>query len=160
LPEDIVLLLGSNMGDSIRLIEKAGEMVREKVGEVSKKSKLYKTAPWGKTDQEWFLNQAILVSANSSPEEILPLIQSIEKEIGRERKEKWGARLIDIDMLAAGPKILTLPELTLPHLYLHLRRFSLIPLRDVWPDWVHPILHQDVDEMLANCPDKGEVVPV
>jgi 2-amino-4-hydroxy-6-hydroxymethyldihydropteridine diphosphokinase len=146
------------MGDSQALIEKARKFVSERVGEIRKASQLYKTAPWGKTDQEWFLNQAILVETKSSPREVLPVIQEIEKEIGRERKEKWGARLIDIDMLLADSEVITLPELTVPHPYLHMRRFSLIPLKDVWPEWVHPVLHQSVAEMLENCPDMGKVL--
>lgn len=152
--------MGSNMGDSRTLIGQAQKMISERVGEIRKESIIYKTAPWGKTDQEWFLNQAILVETNSTPQEILPVIQSIEKEIGRERKEKWGARLIDIDMLLADSEVIATPELTLPHPYLHMRRFSLIPLRDVWADWVHPVLHQTIGEMLENCPDKGEVIAV
>jgi 2-amino-4-hydroxy-6-hydroxymethyldihydropteridine diphosphokinase len=147
------------MGNSEALLAQARTMISDTIGSTLKTSKIYKTAPWGKTDQDWFLNQAILLNTELEPSEILSGVHSIEKEIGRERKEKWGARLIDVDILLAGDLVLMTPELTLPHPYLHLRRFTLIPLQDVLPEWEHPSLHQNMQQLLDHCPDKSEVLP-
>jgi 2-amino-4-hydroxy-6-hydroxymethyldihydropteridine diphosphokinase len=156
-----VFLIGSNMGDSKVLINRAKEKLGEKFGSIRKESRLYKTEPWGKTDQNWFLNQTVLIDIKKlSPHEILKEVLEIEHEIGRTRQDKWGPRLIDIDILIMFWGVIETPDLVIPHPHLHERRFSLIPLQDVWPNWRHPILNQTIPQMLANCPDKGEVIPI
>jgi 2-amino-4-hydroxy-6-hydroxymethyldihydropteridine diphosphokinase len=158
----VLLLLGSNQGDSRGMIEMAKAKIVEKFGGYYDLSALYKTAPWGKTDQNWFLNQVVhVLVSGSTPLGVLQTILEIEAELGRTRNDKWGPRLIDIDILTIGIRgecIIETPELTVPHPHLHERRFSLIPLKDVWPNWRHPILNQTIDELLENCPDKGQVI--
>jgi 2-amino-4-hydroxy-6-hydroxymethyldihydropteridine diphosphokinase len=152
-----VLLLGSNLGDSKKLLSEAKSRIEKSIGEVLGSSKIYNTAPWGKTDQPPFLNQALLVETELSPEIILNRIKQIEHALGRERIEKWGARLIDIDILLIDDLVYFSSELAVPHPHLHERRFSLIPLQDVWPDWEHPVRKQSIEKMLETCSDTGAV---
>ena len=121
-------------------------------------SALYQTAPWGKANQPDFLNQAVRLETELDPEELLGVILQIEAEIGRVRKEKWGARVIDIDILHFGDKVFQTQRLTIPHPLMHERRFSLLPLLEVDPGWIHPLLHKDVATLIMDCPDKGEVI--
>ncbi|WP_338152739.1 2-amino-4-hydroxy-6-hydroxymethyldihydropteridine diphosphokinase [Rufibacter ruber] len=126
-------------------------------GKTSQKSKLYETAAWGLEDQPDFLNQALIFETDLSPEEVLYATQKVEQDLGRERKIKWGARVIDIDILFYGQEILNLPQLQIPHPQLHLRRFVLAPLAEIAPTWEHPVLKKTVVELLKDCPDTLEV---
>ncbi|CCH56082.1 2-amino-4-hydroxy-6-hydroxymethyldihydropteridinepyrophosphokinase [Fibrisoma limi BUZ 3] len=151
------LLLGANLGDRVATLRRAVDLIAERVGTVAQQSAVYETAPWGVTDQPTFLNQVIAVQIDVSPEETLTRTQAIEQELGRVRHEKWGARLIDIDILYYDQLVLHTDTLTVPHPYLHERRFTLVPLADIAPDFAHPVFHKTTTELLNELPDDGQV---
>ena len=153
----LILLLGANLGDRLQTLLCAIDLIAERVGPVVRQSGLYETAPWGVTDQPAYLNLVMVVETTLEPEAVLNQTQAIEQELGRVRLEKWGARVIDIDILYYDQLILQTDQLTIPHPYLHQRRFTLMPLAEIAPDFVHPILHKTTVELLADCEDKGEV---
>ena len=109
------LLLGSNLGDRVNNLEKAIALIDLHIGVVLKRSSVYETKPWGKSDQPDFLNMALIIKSSLGPEQILSYALSIEHKMGRSRVEKWGARLIDIDLLYVETEIINSAELTLPH---------------------------------------------
>ncbi|WP_080058224.1 2-amino-4-hydroxy-6-hydroxymethyldihydropteridine diphosphokinase [Spirosoma aerolatum] len=153
----ILLLLGANLGDRIRALHRANELLADRVGVVAQRSAIYETAPWGVTDQPTYLNQVVAVETTLPPDELLRQTQAIEQALGRVRLERWGARLIDIDMLYYGQLIIQTPHLTIPHPYLHQRRFTLVPLAEIAPDFLHPILQKTTLELLTECTDTSEV---
>ncbi len=101
-------------------------------------SSLYITAPWGKTDQEAFINQVIEIETELSPLDLLHVLQEIEIKLGRLRNEKWGPRIIDLDILLYGQETIKLKELTVPHPYMLERLFVLIPLQEIEPELIFP----------------------
>ncbi|SFD29603.1 2-amino-4-hydroxy-6-hydroxymethyldihydropteridine diphosphokinase [Spirosoma endophyticum] len=151
------LLLGANLGDRVQTLRRAVELITERVGAVFRQSGLYETAPWGVADQPSYLNQVVAVETTLEPYVVLGQTQAIEQELGRVRLEKWGARVIDIDILYYDQLILQTDTLTIPHPYLHQRRFTLVPLTEIAPDFVHPVLLKTNLELLAECEDRGEV---
>lgn len=153
----LYLLLGGNLGDRILYLQQARETIAAQVGIITQTSALYETAAWGKTDQPSFLNQVLEVDTNLSPEDVLQTINMIEHALGRNRTEHWGARVIDIDILFYEDLVQQTQRLTIPHPQLHLRRFTLLPLQEIAPELVHPVLKQTVAELLKNCPDELEV---
>jgi 2-amino-4-hydroxy-6-hydroxymethyldihydropteridine diphosphokinase len=155
----VTLLLGANLGDRVQTLQRAVDLVVERVGPVVRQSGLYETAPWGVMGQPTYLNQVLVVETTLEPEAVLNQTQAIELELGRVRLEKWGARIIDIDILYYDQLILQTDRLTVPHPYLHQRRFTLVPLAEAAPDFVHPILQKMTLELLAECEDEGVVVP-
>ena len=150
----VYLLLGRNVGDRFGHIQNARTLIAEKAGEILKASQLYETAAWGITDQENFLNQALLLQTNLQPTELLTVLQEIEKLTGRVNTHRWGPRIIDIDILFWEEQTVNEPHLTIPHPQVQYRRFALAPLLDLAPDYMHPVLHLTVKQMLAQCPDK------
>jgi 2-amino-4-hydroxy-6-hydroxymethyldihydropteridine diphosphokinase len=152
----LYLLLGGNLGDRTLYLQQARETIAKQVGTIVQASAIYETAAWGKTDQPSFLNQVLQVSTDLSPERVLQTINTIEHDLGRERLEHWGARVIDIDILFYDNLVQQTQRLTIPHPQLHLRRFTLLPLQEISPDLVHPGLKQTIAELLEYCPDKLE----
>ena len=152
------LLLGSNLGNRQENLSNALSFIEKNAGIIEKKSSLYQTAPWGMLDQDDFLNQAVLIKTSLPPQQLLKQLLDIEIMLGRERLEKWGPRIIDIDILYYDSEIIDEKDLKVPHPFLQERRFSLVPLNEISPDWVHPALHKSVNQMLADCLDRGEVV--
>jgi 2-amino-4-hydroxy-6-hydroxymethyldihydropteridine diphosphokinase len=153
----LYLLLGSNLGDRTFYLEEAIFRLGAVLGETAVKSSRYETAAWGLTDQPAFLNQVLAFETLLSPEKILAVTQQVEQDLGRIRKERWGARVIDIDLLFYGQQVLETPALHLPHPQLHLRRFTLLPLAEIAPDFQHPVLKKTISELEADCLDELEV---
>lgn len=147
------LLLGSNLGDRRNYIETAIAEIETKLGVIVKKSSLYETASWGNHDQPDFLNQVIELKTNLNPGDLLSGVLSIEAGIGRKRHEKWGSRIIDIDILLYEDQIVDEPELRIPHPYLAFRRFCLMPLAELAPEFIHPILGKNIQELLLELSD-------
>ena len=153
----VYLLLGSNLGNRKELLDKTIELLSQKVGVIISQSKDYETKPWGVTDQPDFLNLAVSIHTHLKPLEILEQTQSIENQLGRVRKEKWGARLIDIDLMFYGDEIIDEPNLKVPHPLMQERDFALIPLAEIAPDFVHPVLRKTVSELRNRvCFDLSE----
>jgi 2-amino-4-hydroxy-6-hydroxymethyldihydropteridine diphosphokinase len=156
---ELVLLLGSNAGDRKAVLEQAITEIEAKLGSVLSRSSLYETKAWG-FDGDDFLNQVIIVSSSFSALECLEKTQSIEKQLGRHKKSQKGIyenRLIDIDILFLGAQILELEYLSIPHPRIAERRFTLAPLEELIPDFVHPKLNKKVRELLIDCEDQTEV---
>ena len=153
----IYLLLGSNIGRRFKNLERARELIVSNGITIKKESKIYETAAWGNEDQEAFLNQVIEVETGKSPQRLLKITQQIENEMGRVRYEKWGKRLIDIDILYFKDLIFAEDDLSLPHPGIADRRFTLIPLVEIAPDMVHPELNKTQTELLDLCQDSLEV---
>ena len=154
---DAYLSLGSNEGDRMQWLQQALVLIAAECGVVTKRSSIYETAPWGITDQPGFLNMVIAVRTGLSPHTLLQRILAIEIVLGRKREIKWGPRIIDIDILLYNYEIINTPELVVPHPFIHLRRFTLVPLAEIAPAYIHPILHLSIAQLLDECPDRLDV---
>ena len=131
----VVLALGSNVGDKVNNLRRALRAIAGEEGiELTGVSRLYRTAPWGKTDQDWFVNACALGRTSLKPEALLERVKRLEVELGREPTERWGPRVIDIDLIAYGDMTLKTERLTLPHPELFNRAFVLAPLAEIAPD--------------------------
>jgi len=151
---NVYLLLGSNLGNRQENLEKALQQISRQAGPIVTASSVYETAPWGNENQGSFYNQVIEVHTTLAPHALLVNLLVIESLLGRIRgKEKYGPRLIDIDVLFYNDLVINTPELTLPHPYLHTRRFVLVPLNEIKPDLVHPVFQKTLSQLLAECPD-------
>lgn len=153
----VYLLLGSNMGDSEQMLSVATNMIEKNIGKLTTSSAIYRTAAWGKEDQPDFLNQIIIVSSSLSSSTLVKEIFVIEKEMGRVRTTKNAARVIDIDMLFFNDEIIQTENLTVPHKQIQNRKFVLVPLAEIAPDFIHPILKKSSSELLSICSDKLNV---
>jgi 2-amino-4-hydroxy-6-hydroxymethyldihydropteridine diphosphokinase len=153
----VFLLLGSNLGDRPQVLAAAREAIGEKAGSIVTQSAIYETAPWGITDQPAFLNQVIEISTSLLPEDLLRIILNIEHDLGRVRYERWGARVIDIDILYFGQTVMDSARLTLPHPRIQDRRFVLAPLAEIAPRFLHPLLQKTSSKLLEECPDTSAV---
>lgn len=153
--KEAYLLLGTNMGDRNSNLQQAIALIESEIGNVIAASSVYETAPWGKTDQSGFLNQAVGVQTALQPLKLLQVMLDIEKKMGRVRLEKWGERLIDIDLIFYGEDtILNNEELSLPHPEMHKRRFVLEPLNEIAADYIHPVFKEKVSSILTNLSDE------
>lgn len=151
------LLLGSNLERRTEQLRLAFEAIEKEVGPVLLSSSLYETAAWGVENQPDFLNQVLFVNTELRPDELLTAVHKIEKKLGRVRNSRWGARTIDIDILFYEDLIVEQPNLMIPHPYLHLRKFTLIPLMEISPHLIHPILKKSIEQLLTELNDELEV---
>lgn len=154
---EVYLLTGGNIGDRLMNLQQASLKIEKEAGTVLKKSAIYETAAWGLTDQNPFLNQVLLISTSSNPEDLLQTLLHIEQELGRKRMIKMGPRNIDIDILFYNNEIISSPNLTVPHPQIANRRFVLTPLNEIAPAFVHPVLQKTIAQLLEVCPDNLEV---
>ncbi len=151
------LLLGSNLGNRMQVLENAASHIKNKIGDISVYSSIYETLAWGIEDQPAFLNQVVKINTVLKPQELLITINAIEKDLGRVRHQKWGERLIDIDILYYDTIIINTENLKIPHPEIANRRFTLIPLVEIAPNLEHSILGNTQTELLAICKDELEV---
>lgn len=153
----IYLLLGSNQEDREQNLKFAREHIHLMAGKVVRRSAVYCTAPWGYTDQPDFYNQVLEVNSELSPFGLLAALEKIMSMLGRVRKIRWGERVIDIDILYYGDLIIDKPDLKIPHPRIPDRRFTLVPLCELAPELIHPVLMCDQQTLLDNCEDELEV---
>ena len=151
------LLTGGNIGDRAEHLSKAKHTISKRCGEVLQESSIYETAAWGMEDQEPFLNQVLTLQTVLKPEELLQSILQIEEELGRQRQLKYGPRIIDIDILFFNDEVVDQKGLKIPHPQIQNRRFVLVPLNEIAPDKIHPVLQKPVSQLLTECPDLLEV---
>jgi len=154
---DVYISLGSNLGDRHENLKEAIHAIKLTLGTISMQSLVYETKPWGQSNQPDFLNQVIKVHSDKAPEECLLNLSAIENQMGRKRTEKWGARIIDLDLLYVDDVVIHTGNLTLPHPGIPQRRFVLVPLVEIAPDFVHPQLKKNHTQLLNECPDLLEV---
>ncbi|QIH35222.1 2-amino-4-hydroxy-6-hydroxymethyldihydropteridine diphosphokinase [Sphingobacterium sp. DR205] len=150
----IFILLGTNLGDRLRQLLRAKQALEKQVGEILMASSIYETAAWGVEDQPAFLNQVILIKSGLSPMDCLNRTQQIELDLGRVRLKKWGQRAIDIDLLYFNDEIVNYPNLIIPHPFISERRFTLAPLAEIAPDYIHPVYKKNNVYLLHNCKDE------
>ena len=124
---------------------------------VIRRSSIYETAAWGKTDQAPFLNQAIVLETSLDAPTLMRQLLTLEEQMGRVRTERYGSRTIDIDILFFNEDVIRLPWLTIPHPEVANRRFALGPMDEIAAGYVHPILQKTIHELLTQCPDKLDV---
>jgi 2-amino-4-hydroxy-6-hydroxymethyldihydropteridine diphosphokinase len=154
---EVYIAFGSNIGDREANINKALELFKQKM-KVLKRSSLYKTKPMYLEAQDWFLNGAAKVDTKLTPKELLLFLKDIEQKMGRKLVERNGPRIIDIDILLYGKQIINEKDLQVPHPKIEERAFVLVPLYEIAADFVHPVNHKTVSELLAQLDyDKSEI---
>ncbi|RVT98072.1 2-amino-4-hydroxy-6-hydroxymethyldihydropteridine diphosphokinase [Mucilaginibacter limnophilus] len=151
--KEVFLLLGSNLGEREALLKQAIQLISNEIAPVQRVSSVYETQSWGKTDEPDYLNQVVLIDTEEPAKAILDKILAIEREMGRERRERWGARVIDIDILFYGDEIIEQPGLHVPHPRLHERRFTLEPLDEIATHFVHPIFGKTISQLKTLLKD-------
>jgi 2-amino-4-hydroxy-6-hydroxymethyldihydropteridine diphosphokinase len=150
------LSLGSNIGDREAHLREARQHL-SKLGRITSVSSYYETEPVEFTNQPWFLNAALALETDLTPQDLMQSILQIERGMGRERLQKKGPRSIDVDILLLGDTILNSADLTIPHPAMHHRRFVLEPLAEIAPDARHPLLNKTVRELRDSLPE-GQMV--
>ena len=151
------LLIGGNIGNRLDNLNKAAQLIEASCGTVVRKSSVYETAAWGKTDQPAFYNQALAVRTNLLPRALLEQLLHIEKSMGRERKEAMGPRTIDIDILFYDDVDVDTTDLVIPHPRLHLRKFALVPMNEIAPGHIHSGFHKTIQQLMLACVDPLDV---
>jgi 2-amino-4-hydroxy-6-hydroxymethyldihydropteridine diphosphokinase len=156
--KELFILLGTNLGDRNTNLQQAISELEVKIGKILTQSKIYQTAAWGITDQPDFLNQVLHIETKLKPQKVLEIILSIEKKMGRVRLQKWGARLIDIDILYYGMKIINETDLIIPHPFLQERMFTLKPLAEIAPNFIHPVFNKSNTVLMEESKDQTKVL--
>lgn len=152
------LCLGANLEQPREQIHKACLELAALPGiRIQRASSLAKTRPWGKTDQPDFHNQVLEIETNLPPLELLEAALEIEQKLGRVRKEKWGPRLIDIDILLYGDLVINTDKLTVPHPEMHRRLFALRLLAELAPYLEHPVLHKNIETLIQEIESQGDM---
>jgi 2-amino-4-hydroxy-6-hydroxymethyldihydropteridine diphosphokinase len=151
------LLLGSNLGESLKIFEAVKIRLESEKNSLTNFSSVYQTSAWGLENQPAFLNQVLKINTFLSAFKLLDFTQQLENEFGRQRNVKYGARTLDIDILYFNSEVIDSQILTIPHPQIPFRGFTLVPLVEISPDFVHPILNQTQQQLLENCLDSGKV---
>ncbi|RFC55372.1 2-amino-4-hydroxy-6-hydroxymethyldihydropteridine diphosphokinase [Brumimicrobium aurantiacum] len=158
---EVILGLGSNLGDKKSNIENAVYAIETAFDCESKSSRLFRSKAWGFNSDSYFLNSCISIKTSLSPFEVLSITKSIEKQIGRVKKSKnntYESRVIDIDILYYGDKQITHSELTIPHPHISSRAFVITTIKDLNPEFMDPVNNQSIERMLSVCNDKSSVI--
>jgi len=148
------IAIGSNMdAPAENCIEAANSLNDHPAISISSRSSLYETEPFGKSDQDWFVNSVVEVTTRLSPEHLIEACLAIENEMGRSRDEKWGPRIIDLDILFYDDFVFKEKNLEIPHPGITERSFVLEPMNEIAPDFVHPKLKKNIETLLAEIPN-------
>lgn len=154
------LCLGSNLGDRLKLIEQAVSLLglAEDIKPV-RSSALYETEPWGVKDQNWFLNMAVEIKTGLSAHDLMMKCLSIENTLGRNRdaEQRWGERSVDIDIIFYDKEVINTETLVVPHPRMHMRAFVLVPLLELIPDFIHPVLNKSVSDLYDELEEVEDV---
>ncbi len=155
----VLILLGGNEGDTPTIFQLAIELIARRAGRVVAVSSLYESSPWGLEAKRNFLNCVLELETTLEPEVLLDTLLKVEGELGRKRPEGIGyaSRPIDIDILFIDNLVIDSDALIVPHPRLHLRRFTLLPLNELWAGWLHPVFGKTVGDLLQDCEDQGMV---
>jgi 2-amino-4-hydroxy-6-hydroxymethyldihydropteridine diphosphokinase len=157
----VYLGLGSNTGDRLGYLQQALCLLKDRTGiRVLSYSSFYETEPVGDTDQDWFVNVAVAIDTTVAPEDLLAICHAIEDQLGRVRDldRPLGPRTIDIDILFYDTLVVNLPHLTIPHASVHKRAFALVPLLEINPRVMHPVLGKTVEQLHDDLPNPEEVL--
>ena len=151
--------IGSNLGTPTENCEKAIHLLHAPPEiEVVARSRLYESEPVGKIKQNWFVNATVAIKTSMVPESLLNAIFKIERDLGRERREKWGPRIIDLDLLTYENRVIHSTALTLPHPEMAKRRFVLLPLSEFAGDYMHPVENKTIHTLLKELPETSQVI--
>ena len=180
---EVFILLGSNRGNRQDFIVRAVDMIALEVGTILNQSGLYESDPWGFDDPTPFINQVVEIETEFDPQELLEKLLTIEVKLGRIRpfdgcgcgvpakaaagngkkgkeSQSYSGRTIDLDILFYGQRLVFTDSLMIPHPRLHERRFTLVPMNEIAPDFVHPLLRQTISVLLHDCRDPEKVKPL
>ncbi len=149
----VYLQLGSNIGDREQQLKNAIAKIKERLGNIINSSKVYESSPWRVDGQPNYLNQVIEIKTEMTANIVLAIALDIEDYLGRKRIEKWGERLIDIDIIFYNNEIIETAELCIPHKHMHERRFVLTPLNEIASNYLHPKYNKTVADLLLECND-------
>lgn len=155
--KSVIIGIGSNLGERTLNCKKALEGISG-FSNIARVSSFYETEPVGMEDQPSFINCVVEVETELSPHGLLDSLKAVENNLGRERKEKWGPRTIDLDIIFYGNEIINDPDLKIPHPEAHVRRFVLEPLAEIAPEHIDPVLKLSVTELLSRLHDPKIVV--
>jgi 2-amino-4-hydroxy-6-hydroxymethyldihydropteridine diphosphokinase len=154
----VFLGIGSNIEDRAKNLDNAMKMIEKTIGPLISVSSIYETEPWGFESDNDFLNMALSVLTDLSPSGLLGRILMIEAQLGRIRNQSgYTSRNIDIDILLFDNAIVSEKSVVIPHPKLHERRFVLVPLAEIDPELIHPVLNKSIKELLAECKDNCKV---
>ena len=154
----VILLLGGNQGHRFELLNRALILIDNNIGIIINESTVYESEPWGFIDENDFLNKVVVVQTNKSADEVLSSIHHIENQCGRKRYGgHWESRTMDIDILFFNNEIIKTERLIIPHEQIQNRKFTLIPIVEILPDFIHPKSQNSMSELLEECKDKSIV---
>ena len=158
MPPAALIAIGSNLGTPKKNCIEAIDIISSSPGiKTISKSSFYQTAPVGNTEQNWFINSVIKISTQLNPDILLAVLLEIESKMGRIRKEKWGPRIIDLDLLFYDNLIIKIKDLTLPHPEIQKRNFVLQPLNEIEENFIHPSLNKSINTLLKESKDNSVV---
>jgi 2-amino-4-hydroxy-6-hydroxymethyldihydropteridine diphosphokinase len=154
----VFLGIGTNLGDREKNLTEAIDKIGQHIGTVLNASSVYETAPWGFEAENDFLNMVICVETLLTPDQMLQKINLIESTMGRERnQDRYSSRIIDIDILLYNDLVLYEKGLKIPHRLMHERKFVLVPLCELAPDLIHPVLQKSMRLLLEECRDRSRI---